>query len=152
MRPSLLLAVAALAACAKGDAAKSDAMTADQTVAPTSLTPAQVAGTWHGASRQEGSDSVTDRWTMVSTSDSTGMLVFDDANNDSIPYSVRFEADSVVMTSSRPAYGRDGKTRYMYRQVGRLEGDRLVGNVTAMLADSPDSVRGRYAWEATRTP
>ncbi|MBX6330508.1 MAG: hypothetical protein IRY91_01540 [Gemmatimonadaceae bacterium] len=155
MRTSLLLAAAVLAACTKGDPAKSGSMTTDSTaapMAPAALTSAQVAGTWHGTSRQEGSDTLTDQWTMVSTSDSTGMLVFDDAKNDSIPYSMRLDGDSVVMTSSRPYAGRDGKGRFMYRQVGRLQGDRLVGQVTAMLADRPDSVVGRFTWEATSTP
>ena len=160
MRTSLLLVAAALAACSKGDTARSDSMSADSTAAATApasaaraaLTPAQVAGAWHGTSRREGGDTVTDRWTMVSTTDSTGRLVFDDAKKDSIPYLTRFEGDSMIMTSSRPYAARDGKKRLMYRQVGRLQGDRLVGHVTAMLADRPDSVLGRSAWEATRTP
>lgn len=155
MRKGFLL-VMAVVACAKTETPAADTTAPAATPAPAAaapLTAANVAGTWNGMSMAEGTDSVTSRWTVVSETDSTSKLVFQGAK-DSIPMSIRFDADSMIATS--PAYTDPnmpkGSPQVTFRSIGRMKDGKLVGNVTVMLASKPDSVVGRSRWEATKAP
>jgi len=155
MRKAILLAVV-VAACSRAETPATDTAAAAATPtpsAPAPLTPADIAGTWNGTTMAEGSDSVTNRWTVVRVTDSTSKLIFQGVR-DSIPVSVRFDADSMIATSQAytdPTMPR-GSQPVTFRSVGRLKDGKLVGNVTVMLASKPDSVVGRSRWEATKAP
>jgi hypothetical protein len=152
-----LLLLALLCACAPKEEAKTDTAAAAPAMAPAPATPAPltaaaVAGGWNGTSMAEGSDSVTLRWTTTSTPDGGGQLVYE-GGKDTVPYTRIFDADSMVATSSpfvRP--GDKTKTKVMFRSIGRLQGDKLVGTSATMLASKPDSVISRSHWEATKQP
>src|SRR5688500_18430797 len=105
----VILAVLALAACAKGDDAATDTTAADTAIAATpAMTPVQAmyAGTWNGRSYRAGvaSDSGTP-WTMVFTasgdSSLTGTLRFA-AQSTEIPIRVEEATDAGMRTSFGP--------------------------------------------------
>jgi hypothetical protein len=149
----MLLAVLAVAACAKEEAPAVDS--AAPAVAPpvaAALTPADLAGTWTGTIKQEGTDSVTN-FTVVRTSDSTGKFI-EAGSKDSVAYTMRYDADSVITTSASytdPTLPK-GTGPVMFRSIGRLKDGKLVGTAALMLASKPDSVLSRSTWEATKTP
>ena len=153
MRKVLLLA-AVLCACAPKDASDADS-TADSAAgavaAPAPLTAADVAGTWTGETKMEGSDSVVNHWTSMRVSDTEGKLVSENSA-DTISYTVVYDADSMIATS-KPFTAKDNpKTPVMFKSVGRLKDGKLVGTTTTMIAAKPDSVVSRARWEATRKP
>ena len=152
MRKVLLLAVA-IVACSKEDTPAVDtSAAAPAAVAPAALTAADVRGTWNGTGRREGSDSTT-TFTVVSTSDSTGKLVFPNSK-DSVSTMTRFDGDSMIVTSS--AYKDPSSPKnappVVFRSIGRLKDGKLVGTAALMPAAKPDSVVARVNWEATRAP
>jgi len=117
------------------------------------LSAADLAGTWHGIVKAEGTDSIINRFTAVRSTDSTGKTI-SEGQKDSVAYSVRYDADSMIATSAPytdPTLPK-GTPRVMYRSVGRLKDGKLVGTSALMLASKPDSVIARSTWEATRTP
>jgi hypothetical protein len=155
MRRTLLILCAA-AACSRGDA-PADTTVASSTTAATpaaaTLTAADLQGDWAGTGRPETSDSVTSRWIVSRTSDSTGVLSYEGSTT-KVNYSMRFDADSMVATSEAyndPAMPK-GAPKVLFHSVGRLKGDTLVGTSRLVLAAKPDSVIGRGRWEATRKP
>ena len=96
-------------------------------------------------------DSVTNRWTTMQSSDSTGKLVYENSK-DTVTYSVVYDADSMIATSKPFARPSAPKTRVVFKSVGRLKDGKLVGTTTTMLASKPDSVLSRGRWEATKKP
>jgi hypothetical protein len=153
MRKAIILLVAAVA-CAKTETPATDtAATAMAPAAPAALTAADLTGTWTGMSMAEGSDSVTNRWTVVRTTDSTSKIIME-GSADSIAMTIRYDADSMVATSAPftdPNLPK-GAPQVTFRSVGRMKDGKLVGTSMAMLASKPDSVVTRSRWEATRTP
>ena len=156
MRKLLLVAVV-VTACAKAEAPKADttsamaAPAAAPAPAPARLTAADLAGTWNGESKPEGKDSVVERWTVVNTTDSTGTLT-NAKSKQKIPYSIRFDGDSMIATS-QPFVDQTMKgPKQVFRAVGRMKDGTLSGHSTAMLASKPDSVLGRITWTATKAP
>ena len=155
MRKSLLLTVLVVAACSKEEAPAVDsaATAAPPPAAPAPLTAADLAGTWHGIAKAEGTDSVVNRFTAVRSTDSTGKII-SEGQKDSVAYTIRYDADSMIATSA--AYTATdlpkGTPPVIFRSVGRLRDGKLVGTSTLMLASKPDSVLARSTWEATRTP
>ena len=153
MRKVLLLA-AAVVACSTKDASKTDSAAGTvppPPAAPARLTAADVAGTWTGTSMAESKDSVTNRWTSIRDTDSTSKLVFENSK-DTVSYSVVYDADSMVATSKPYASPSNPKTQVIFRSVGRMKDNRLVGTVVTTLASKPDSVISRSRWEATKKP
>ncbi|MDF2774321.1 MAG: hypothetical protein K0S86_3821 [Geminicoccaceae bacterium] len=151
MRKSLLLAAFVVAACSKGETPAVDSVATATPPAPVALTAADVAGSWTGTIREQGTDSVTS-FTTTRTSDSTGMFI-PAGSPDSIPYTVRYDADSMIVTSAAyPDPSLKGSPEVMFRSVGRLKDGKLVGTGTTMLASKPDSVVSRSTWEATKAP
>ena len=159
MRATVLLGtitLVALTACARSDEPASDTGSTTAAVpAPAAPAPLQVAdidGTWNGTTMAAESDSVLRRWTTVRSSDSTGKLVFE-GSRDSISYSIRLDADSMIATSvpfRRPGAARGPQVAFV--SVGRLRDGKLVGTTTTVLAANRDSVVQRARYEATRVP
>lgn len=154
MRKIALLAAAfVVVGCAQEEAPATDSVaTAAAPAAPAALTPADLAGTWAGETKAAGTDSVVNRWTAIRTDDASGKIVMQGAT-DSIPYTVTYDADSMVATSAPftdPANPNGPKVTF--RSVGRLVDGKLVGTSATMLADRPDSVVSRGNWTATRQP
>jgi hypothetical protein len=153
MRKVFLLALAVVA-CSKAETPAADTAAAapPPPPAPVALTAADMRGTWNGTSKREGSDS-TSTFTVVSTSDSTGMIVLG-ASKDSVPFTTKLDADSSIVTSAayKDATLPKNTPRVMFRSVGRLKDGKLVGTASVMLASKPDSVIGRSTWEATKAP
>ncbi|HEX6049075.1 MAG TPA: hypothetical protein VFZ21_07400 [Gemmatimonadaceae bacterium] len=152
MRKSFLLAAFVVVACSKEEAPAVDSIATATPPAPAALTAADVAGSWTGTIKEEGTDSVTS-FTTTRTSDSTGVFV-PAGSPDSIPYAVRLDADSMIVTSVAYAdpSAPKGSPEVMFRSVGRLKDGKLVGTGTVVLASKPDSVVSRSTWEATRVP
>jgi hypothetical protein len=155
MRKVFLLAVL-VAACAKKETPAADtsaaAVTPPPPPAPAAMTPADLRGTWNGTSKREGTDSTT-TFTVVSTSDSTGKIVFGGAK-DSVSFTTKYDADSSIVTSaaySDPTAPKKAP-KVVFRSIGRLKDGKLVGTATVMLASKPDSVVAKSTWEATKAP
>ena len=154
MRKVFLLTLAVVA-CSKAETPATDtAATAavPTPAAPAALTPADMRGTWNGTSKREGSDSTT-TFTVVSTSDSTGKIVFG-TSKDSVPFTTKYDADSSIVTSAAykdPTMPKNAP-KVMFRSIGRLKDGKLVGTANLMLATKPDSVVGKSTWEATKAP
>ena len=156
MRPSLLLIVPAILACAKSeDSAAHDTAThaaANAPAAPAALKASDVSGTWNGMTMAQGSDSVISRWTLMNDSDSTGKLVRA-STGDTVRYRVTFAGDSMVAVSEpyATATGRNSP-RVIFNSTARVQGGKLVGTVFYTSATKTDSVVNRARFEATRAP
>ena len=154
MRKVFLLTLAVVA-CSKAETPATDTaatVAAPPPAAPAALTPADMRGTWNGTSKREGSDSTT-TFTVVSTSDSTGKIVFG-TSKDSVPFTTKYDADSSIVTSAAykdPTMPKNAP-KVMFRSIGRLKDGKLVGTANLMLAAKPDSVIGKSTWEATKAP
>lgn len=148
MKKAILLA-AVLFACAKKDEPAAD--TAATAVGPPALTASELAGTWSGVIMAEGSDSVLQRFTVISA---TGMdsKTVNEGSKDTVMVTHLIDADSVVATSAPHVDPTMGKQPVTFRAVGRMMGGKLVGMSTTMLASKPDSVLGRARFELTKTP
>ena len=145
----------ALSACARSDDAAGDsagATAAAAAPAPAALQASDIAGTWNGTTMAAESDSVLRRWTTVRSTDTTAKLVFE-GSRDSINYTIRLDADSMIATSApfrRPGAARGPEVVFV--SVGRLRDGKLVGTTTTLLAANRDSVVQRARYEATRVP
>lgn len=153
MRKAILLA-ALLVACAKPETPPSDTAAAAVAPAPPpKLTAADFAGTWTGESKAVGSDSVTSKWVIKSTSDSTGALTYAGTTT-TVAYTTRFDGDSAMARSAAfvPPSAKKGAPKVQFQSVARVVGGKLVGTVATVLAAKPDSVIARGTFEATKTP
>ena len=145
----------ALTACARSDDAAGDSAGATAAAAapatPAALQVADIDGTWNGTTMAAESDSVLRRWTTVRSTDSTAKLVFE-GSRDSITYTIRLDADSMIATSA--PFRRPGARgpEVAFISVGRLRDGKLVGTTTTVLAAKRDSVLQRARYEATRVP
>lgn len=153
MRKIFLLA-AVLAACAKTETKPVDtAAPAMAPAAPTPLTAADLAGTWNGTTKNAGSDSVLAKWTVKSTSDSTGTLTYD-GTKVTVPFKTTFGGDSSVATSEpyTPPSAKKGSPKVRFISVGRIKDGQLQGTATVVLASKPDSVLAHHTFSATKAP
>ena len=154
MRPTLLLIVPALLACAKSDdsAAARDTSTPTAATAPAALRASDVSGTWNGTTMAQGSDSVISRWTLMNDTDTTGKLIRA-TTGDTVPFRVTFSGDSMVAVSQPYASTRAANApRVIFNSTGRLQDGKLVGTVFYTSATKADSVLSRARFEATRAP
>lgn len=151
----LLLAAVLITACSKAETPAADttaATTPPPPAAPAKLTAAEVAGTWNGVSKAEGKDSVTSKWTTVRTTDTTGKLVFA-GSKDSVAFTTKFDADSMIATSAAYTSPRTPKApKVVFVSIGWLKDGKLSGKSITHLAAKPDSVVARGTWEATKVP
>ncbi|MEW5916987.1 MAG: hypothetical protein AB1762_11300 [Gemmatimonadota bacterium] len=148
MKKAILLA-AFVVACAPKDEAAVDSAAA---AGPAPLTAADVAGTWTGMTMLEGTDSVTNRWTI--TGDGMQGKLVNEGSTDTTTATTTYDADSLISTST-PYVDKNlpGSPTVTFRSVGRLTGPgTMAGTATLMLASKPDSVIARVRWEATKSP
>jgi hypothetical protein len=153
MRKLFILA-AAVVACSKQEAPPADTTPAapPPPAAPAALKPADIAGTWNGTGKREGTDSSV-AFTFMSTSDSTGKITFAGSKEATV-FTTKFDADSVVSMSAAykdPTMPKNAP-RVMFRSVSRLKDGKMVGVASIVLASKPDSVLARTNWEATKAP
>lgn len=150
MRKAILLAVTLCACAAKEEAAPDSAAAAPSGPAP--LTAEMVAGGWNGMTMGETSDSVTNRWTTFSLSDTEQGLVIE-GSKDTVRFTRTFDADSMIATSAPyPATTEKGAPMVTFQSIGRLVDGKLVGTGRIALADKPDSVLQRVRFQATKAP
>ena len=153
MRKLFILAVA-VAACSKQEAPPADTTPAapPPPAAPAALTPADVAGTWNGVGKREGTDS-TLAFTFMSTSDSPGKITVA-GSKDTTTFTTRFDADSLISTSGayKDPTAPKNAPQVMFRSVARMKDGKLVGVASIVLASKPDSVISKSNWEATKAP
>ncbi len=147
---------ALLVACSKAEkpAADTTAVAAAPAMAPApvALTAAQLVGKWNGMTMGETSDSVTGRWTSESADGLSGKLT-NEGSKIPCPFTLTFDADSLVSTSTAPCANPDPKVPKMnFRAVGRMKDGKLVGTVTNTLGSKPDSVMFRGRWSQTKAP
>ena len=149
MKKAFLL-VAFLAACAPKEQPAAD--TSAMAVGPPALTANELAGTWSGIIMAETSDSVLQRFTVISA---TGMdsKTVNEGSKDTVQVTHLIDGDSVVATSAPHVDAMiKGKPTVTFRAVGRMVGGKLVGMSTTNLASKPDSVLGRARFELTKQP
>jgi hypothetical protein len=145
----LMLLGAFLFACGPKEQPATD--TAAMAAGPPALTANELAGTWTGVIMAEGSDSVLDRFTVISP---TGMdsKTVSQSNPDTVAVTHMIDGDSIVATSAPHTDPTlPGKPRVTFRAVGRMIGGKLVGTSAIMLASKPDSVLMRARFEMTKT-
>jgi hypothetical protein len=149
---SLLLVPALLLAAACGEKAAPEEMTPEAPPAPAALTAADVAGSWNGMTMAAGTDSVTNRWTSTSTSDTTGTLTME-GMADPVGFTTMFDADSMVATSFPyvdPA--REDGMMVMWRSVGRRQADGQIGGTVETMVVGTNEVVARGEWHMTKAP
>ena len=147
----MILAVLALAACAKTDDAATDTTAADTAAAATpALTPVQsmYAGTWNGRSfRANAAASDTgSKWVMTFTPADTGLtgtLRFDGQTTD-IPIRVDEASHDGMRTTFGPYLSPTaGNVEVTTTTDGRIQGDSLFGSFVAT-PTTGDRVSGRF--------
>jgi hypothetical protein len=106
---------------------------------PAKLTAADLAGTWNGESKLEGKDSVVSKWTVAMLTDSTGALT-NAASKQKIPYSIKFDADSMISTSQPYVDETTKGPTQVFHAIGWLKDGKLSGHSTSTMASKPDSV------------
>ncbi|MGH7711716.1 MAG: hypothetical protein ACREOG_10560 [Gemmatimonadaceae bacterium] len=149
MKKAMLLA-AFIVACGPKEQPATD--TSAMAMGPPALTASELAGTWSGVVMAEGSDSILDRFTVISP---TGMdsKTVSASNPDTVAVTHLIDADSIVATSAPHVDPTiPGKPQVTFRAVGRMVGGKLVGTSAVMLASKPDSVLMRSRFEMTKTP
>lgn len=151
---TLFILAAALVACSKQEAPPADTTPAapPPPAAPAALTAADVAGTWTGTGKREGTDS-TVAFTFMSTSDSTGKIAFA-GSKDTTTFTTKFDADSLISMSGAykdPTLPKNAP-QVMFRSVARKKDGKLVGLASLVLASKPDSMLYKVNWEATKAP
>lgn len=146
MKRAMLLA-AFVVACGPSEQPAPDT---PATAGPAPLTAADLTGTWNGTSWIEGTDSLTGRWTVIS-SDGMGGKLIQEGQADTATFTTVIDADSSVSTSAPYTDATlPNKPQVTFRSVARKMDGKLVGTATLMLASKPDSVLGRIRWEATK--
>ncbi|MGQ0643649.1 MAG: hypothetical protein ACT4P6_23115 [Gemmatimonadaceae bacterium] len=147
MKRVMLLAAFVVACGPKEEAADTAAMA----MGPPALTATELTGTWSGVIMPEGSDSVQQRFTVISP---TGMdsKTVNEGSTDTVMVTHMIDGDSVVATSAPHVEAMfPGKPEVTFRAVGRLVGGKIVGTSQTMLASKPDSVLQRTRFELTKT-
>ncbi len=153
-KAGLLIASAALVACAKTETAKTDSAAMAAPSSPPALTAADVAGTVTGQVMAEGSDSVLFQFTcMTAPTGNESRCVNQTAPKDTIVYTYSLSADSVMWTSAPYTPPTPPKSPQLVDHVvGRMSGNAWSGTTVTMLAAKPDSVVMRTRWRATKAP
>jgi hypothetical protein len=149
---SLLLVPALLLAAACGEKAAPEEMTPEAPPAPAALTAADLSGTWSGMTMASGTDSVTSRWTVTLTSDTTGTLT-QEGMPEPVGFAIMFDADSSVATSFPfvdPSRGDD--MMVMWRSVGRRQADGQIGGTVENMVVGSNEVFARGEWHMTKAP
>ena len=153
MRKAALFA-ALLVACSKAETPPADTATPVAPAPPANLTASDLAGTWNGASKLAGTDSVLARWVTTWSGDSTGTVLYEGTTN-AVPLRAVFSGDSVMFRNAEPfdaPKAKKGAPKVAFTAVGRIRDGKFVGSSTMFLAAKPDSVLARREFEGTRAP
>ncbi|HYW30500.1 MAG TPA: hypothetical protein VE869_03255 [Gemmatimonas sp.] len=157
-RLSVVAAALLAVACGSKETPATDSATAAAAAAPEAaaapaMTLASIGGTWNGQSMAETGDSVTARFTAIGDGSGNGKFV-SEGSKDTVMFTITIDGDSSISISKpyKDATMPKGTPDVMWRSIGRMSGDKLVGTSAIMLAAKPDSVIGRGRWEATRAP
>ena len=146
MRNAVLVALM-LVACAKSEQPAAD--TTAMTAGPAPLTEADVAGTWSGTMKPEGSDSVAVHWTQVCGTGSCRGTAQE--MPDTVKSTYTIAADSVVGKTGAYADPTMGGVKVVDNWVLRVTAPgQIGGRGWYVLADKPDSVVFRYTFEGAR--
>lgn len=147
----LLVLVPLIIACAKTETAQTDSSAAMAAAMPAALTEADVAGTWTGTSKMEGSDSVAAHWTQVCAA-GTCRGTSAEAPKDTVVSTYTLMADSAVGVSSPYKDPTMKGMEIVDHWVVRIQGGQATGHGMFTLASKPDSVVARYTFEGARAP
>ena len=153
MRKFALFA-ALLVGCSKAETPPADTAATVAPAPPPNLTPGDIAGTWNGASKLAGTDSVLARWVTTWSGDSTGTVLYEGTKKP-VALKAVFSGDSVMFMPVEPfdaPNARKGAPKVAFTAVGRVRDGKFVGNSTMFLASKPDSVLARREFEGTRAP
>lgn len=150
LAPAVAIPLLVTLACSSGEKAAADSAAASPAVAAMSaaLTDADVAGTWAGTAKAEGSDSVFVHWTQVCGSGAcTGTA---QEAPDTVRSTYRIDGDSVVGATGAYADPTMGGAKVIDNWVLRIAQGKLTGHGRYVLAEKPDSVVMRYTFEGAR--
>lgn len=150
MRALLLLPVL-MFATACGEKAETEE-TMPEVTAPAALTAADLSGTWTGMTMASGTDSVTARWTVTLTSDTTGLLT-QEGMPEPVAFTIMFDADSSIATSLPfvdPT--REDGMMVMWRSVGRRQADGQIGGTAENMVVGSNEAYARGDWHMTKAP
>ena len=152
MRPYLLL-VPALLACTKAEEAPADsaASTPAPAAAPVAITDADVAGTWTGTAKAQGTDSTFAHFS-ITCGGGTCRVTTTESPKDTVPSTYVLAADSSTGTSSPYSEPAMKGVKMVDHWVAKPSGNQISGHGWVTLADKPDSVVARYTFTGTRTP
>ncbi len=145
MRFTLAVLLLGALACAKSEETTAD--TTAMAAAPAGLTEADLAGTWTGTAKMEGSDSVMLHWTQVCGGGTCKGTSQEQPDTITSTYSI--EGDSAHGIST-PYSDPMAKIRVIDHWIVRLSGGTVTGRGWAVLADKPDSTVMRYTFEGTK--
>lgn len=148
MRLPIAVCLAALvAACAKSESGTADSA-ATAAVGPAPLTEAELAGTWTGTMKADGSDSVMVHWTQVCAAGACKGTAQEAP--DTIPSTYTIAGDSTIGVTPAYADATTGGVKVIDNWVARVSGPAISGRGWMVLADKPDSVVLRYTFEGTK--
>jgi hypothetical protein len=147
----LIPIVFAVMACAKTETPPVDTAAAmapePAPMAPVAVTEADVAGTWTGTSKPEGTDTMTIKWTQVCAAGSCKGTT--EGSNVTANSTYTLAGDSAVGVSA-PYTDRMMKARVIDTWTVHFNGDNVTGKGMMTLASKPDSVLMRYTFTGSR--
>ena len=143
----LLFAVPFLIACGGAETPPADSVAA----APAALTEADVAGTWTGTLKPEGSDSVLGNFTVM-ISGGSFTLIAASAPNDTIRGTYTISGDSSMYSAPAHADATFGGAMVTDAGTTRVSGNTFTARGSVRLAAKPDSVLLNYVATATKNP
>lgn len=153
---SLIPVVLAVVACAKTEtpadttAAMAPAPAPEMAPPPApAVTEANVAGTWTGTSKMEGSDSVLSKWTQVCGAGKCKGT--SEGSKNTINSTYTLAGDSAVGTSAPFTDPNMMKgVRLIDTWIVHFNGENATGTGAMKLASKPDSVVVRYSFTGSR--
>lgn len=150
MRLHLGVLALVLLGCAKEEQSAAD--TTAMAMGPAALAEADVAGTWTGTMKADGSDSVIVHWTQVCASGACQGTATE-MPGVTIPSTYAIGADSAMGKTSPYKDATLGGANVIDNWVLRLSGPgKITGRGWIVLAERPDSVLLRYSFEGSRAP
>ena len=158
MKKVLLFGLVLLAACGGKDTNQAADTTATAAAAPAALTASDLAGTFHGTSMAETSDSVVDTFTLMVTANASGgadgKFVSSMAPKDTVAFTQTISGDSVISESASytDPQAPKGSPQVHWRAIGRRTSPHEWAGTVAIMPVGKDTTVARFRWKATHTP